>query len=155
MGELGDRARSPARRSARQRASLAIMRSSPDIAAATPRGVRPGSSARRGPPGAARCSSIGISLSSPESWTSIAWSIASRPMRGSGLPLLSLIELIAEPARKSTFWAIPFDSTSWRLRMMFPWSSAPARVIIVGLMPAIGRVSASSEAFHSAPYGRM
>ena len=39
--------------------------------------------------------------------------------------------------------------------MRLPWSSAPARVIIVGLMPGIGRVSASSEACHSAPYGRM
>ena len=38
---------------------------------------------------------------------------------------------------------------------MLPWSSAPARVIMVGLIPAIGRVSASSEARHSAPYGRM
>ena len=39
--------------------------------------------------------------------------------------------------------------------MMLPWSSAPARVIMVGLMPGIGRVSASSDACHSAPYGRM
>ncbi len=70
---------------------------------------------------------------------------------GRACRLCHLIVLIAEPARNKTFCAIPLDSRSWRFKIRLPWSSAPARVIMVGLMPATGRVSASSEARHSAP----
>ena len=66
--------------------SFSIMTLSPDSAAAAPRGVRPGSSAPARAASAVRCSSIGVSFSSPERWTSIAWIIASSPSRGSALP---------------------------------------------------------------------
>ncbi len=76
---------------------------------------------------------------------------ASRPIRGSGLPALSLMVLIAEPARNSTFWAIPLRFHVLEVEDQVALVERPARVIMVGLMPATGRVSASSEARHSAP----
>ena len=83
--------------------------------------------------------SIDVSANSPERYTSNAWSIASAPSFGSGRPWAFLIELMAEPARKRTLAAMPRRSASARLRMMFPWSSPPARAIIVGRMPGKSR----------------
>ena len=90
-----------------------------------------------------------VSSSSPERWTSSACSIASRPIRGSVLPLLSLIELIAEPARNRTFWAIPWRSTSCEIEDDVALIESAGAGDHGRLDARDGRVRASSEACHS------